>query len=84
MTQTTSELNKISHQIRQINPVVRHHIQVPGEGRRLSLADAKIMDPWKRGAWSSQKVEASQRALCFSVLGKRPAGFKTGIEGHSL
>lgn len=73
MAQTTSELSKISHEIKQINPIVRCDIQIPGEGGRLSLADAKIIDLWERGAWSShfsgrQKIKTSQRVLCFLIV----------------
>lgn len=51
MPQTTSELNRIAHQIHQINPVVTCHIQIPREGERrrgLSLTNAKIIKPLKK------------------------------------
>lgn len=51
MPQTTSELNRIAHQIHPINPVVTCHIQIPREGERrrgLSLTNAKIIKPLKK------------------------------------
>lgn len=73
MSQISSELNKISHQKKQINSKVRCHIQIPGERGRPVLADAKIIGPWERGAWSShfsgrQNIKTSQRVLCLSVV----------------
>lgn len=48
-TQTTSEFSKISHQLKQINPVVRFHI--PGIYLYvISLPNAEIREPWKKGS----------------------------------
>lgn len=64
MAQTTSELNKIAHQIQQINPVLRGHIQIPrqevGYREFLSLTNANII----------KQCERNEHGIHISLVGK--------------